>query len=96
MGCFLEVDHIISLVAWIARSFSNLDSFLYLGGQEYGKETTKELSWAGVERIRVEEVEEEDCREVKTVSTSAWSVLRVGFSSISPWIGFETLSMCVG
>ena len=54
----LEVDHIISLVAWRARSFSNLDSFLYVGGQEKGKETTKELSWVGGERIRVEEVEE--------------------------------------
>ena len=97
MGCFLEVDHMISLVAWIARSFSNLDSFLNRGGQEYGNETTKELSWAGGQRIRVEEVEVEDIGEVKTVSTGVWPIVRVLSSSILCWIGFGTLStrVCV-
>ena len=96
MGCFLEVDHIISLVAWIARSFSNPDSFLNRGGQEKGKETTKELSWVGGQWLRVEEVEEEDIGEVKTVSTGVWPILRVLSSSILRWIGFGTLSTGVG
>ena len=54
------------------------------------------LSWVGGQRIRVEEVEEEDIGEVKTVSTGVWPIVRVLSSSILCWIGFGTLSTRVG